>query len=65
MIGGGHVRQISHVNVPGPIARVLSNRLRLATMAELQTVYGVKDLYDMLEIIAVDAYNEYLARPTK
>ena len=27
-------------------------------MHELQTVYGVKDLYDLLEIIAVDANNQ-------
>jgi hypothetical protein len=31
---------------------------RLATLTELDTVYGVEDVYDMLEIIAVDAQNE-------
>jgi hypothetical protein len=31
---------------------------RLATLHELQTVYGVSDLYDFLEILAVDAENE-------
>jgi hypothetical protein len=35
---------------------------RLATLHELQTVYGVKDLYDLLEIIAVDNYNQMIAR---
>jgi hypothetical protein len=28
---------------------------------ELQTVYGLEDLYDMLEIIAVDNHNERVA----
>jgi len=28
-----------------------------ATLHELQTVYGTKDLYDLLEIIAVDLHN--------
>lgn len=30
---------------------------KLATLHELQTVYGVKDLYDFLEIIVVNAHN--------
>ncbi|MGC8517906.1 MAG: hypothetical protein ACP5P4_05175 [Steroidobacteraceae bacterium] len=29
-----------------------------ATLIELQTVYGVKDAYDLLEILLVDQYNE-------
>jgi len=33
----------------------------LATLHELQTVYGVKDLYDMLEVALVDAYNNMIA----
>lgn len=32
-----------------------------ATLHELQTVYGTKDLYDLLEIVIVDAHNEWLA----
>lgn len=28
-----------------------------ATLNELQTVYGVKDAYDLAELIAVDSYN--------
>jgi len=27
-------------------------------MHELDTVYGLQDVYDMLEIIAVDSYNQ-------
>lgn len=29
----------------------------LATLAELDTVYGVEDLYDLAEIALVDGYN--------
>ena len=29
----------------------------LATLFELQTIYGVQDLYDLLEIVAIDANN--------
>ena len=32
----------------------------LATLHELDTVYGVEDLYDMLEIITIDAHNRWL-----
>ena len=34
---------------------------RLATMAELDSVLGGRDLYKLLEIISVDSYNERLA----
>jgi len=30
---------------------------QLATLYELDTVYGIEDLYDMLEILIVDATN--------
>lgn len=33
---------------------------KLATLHELQTVYGVNDLYDMLEIITIDALNRII-----
>ena len=36
-----------------------SNR---ATLHELQSVYGTRDLYDMLEIISVDAHNVRVVR---
>lgn len=35
---------------------------RLATLNELQTVYGVKDAYDLLEVLSVDAHNEQLVQ---
>lgn len=31
---------------------------RLATLHELQTVYGTQDAYDLLEIIYVDKHND-------
>jgi hypothetical protein len=34
----------------------------MATLHELQTVYGVQDAYNMLEIAVVDNYNAALAR---
>ncbi|WP_254926082.1 transcription elongation factor GreA [Bordetella genomosp. 11] len=38
----------------------------LATLHELQSVYGAEDLYNLLEIIAVDAYNTaILSEPRK
>lgn len=30
---------------------------KMATLHELDTVYGVQDVYDMLEILIVDNYN--------
>lgn len=41
--------------MPATIGTVVSSRL--ATLTELQTVYGVRDLYDMLEVVNVDRYN--------
>lgn len=34
---------------------------RLATLNELQTVLGVEDLYDLIEVLSVDRYNQMLA----
>jgi hypothetical protein len=33
----------------------------LATLHELQTIYGLKDLYDMVEVASVNRFNEALA----
>ena len=32
----------------------------MATLAELDTVYGVEDVYDMLEVLTVDGHNNRL-----
>ncbi len=58
---GGTVETIPYSNVPRSLAMVISHRM--ATMHELDTVYGVEDLYDMLEILVVDSYNKSLAYP--
>lgn len=34
---------------------------RLASLFELDTVYGAEDLYLLLEVIAVDRHNQNLA----
>lgn len=36
-----------------------------ATLHELQTVYGVKDLYNMLEVITIDAHNAQISAPKR
>ena len=45
--------------MPRTIGAVVSSRL--ATLVELDTVLGAEDLYDLLEITAIDAYNKNLA----
>ena len=41
--------------MPAIIAVLVSRRM--ATLHELQTVYGVEDAYNMMEIIMIDDYN--------
>lgn len=52
------IKFAQYLNVPRPIGAVLSSRL--ASLAELGTVLGMEDLYDLLEVIAVDTYNQSL-----
>jgi hypothetical protein len=37
----------------------------MATLHELDTVYGVEDLYDLLEIIIVDSENQHRVNKAK
>lgn len=46
----------SYVNVPPMIASVVNSRL--ATLHELETVYGLEDLFDLLEIIIINIANQ-------
>lgn len=46
-------------NVPQSIGVVMSQKM--ATLHELQTVYGIEDVYDMLEVLNVDAHNQEIA----
>lgn len=34
----------------------------MATLGELDTVLGLEDLYDMIEVLTIDAHNERVAR---
>jgi hypothetical protein len=47
------------LNLSAVIGTLLSKRM--ATLHELDTIYGVQDVYDMLEVITVDDYNNALA----
>jgi hypothetical protein len=47
---------IEYLNVPRVIGTVVS--ADKATLIELQSIYGVKDAYDLLEVILVDATNQ-------
>lgn len=51
---------MKYENVPRVVGTLIASRA--ATLHELQTVYGVQDAYDMLEVISVDLYNERLMR---
>lgn len=46
--------------MPSVIATLVSRRM--ATLHELDTLYGIQNAYDMLEIVAVDSYNDALMR---
>lgn len=54
---GGEVNGLAmYENVPQTIATVVSSKL--ATLHELDTVYGTEDLWKLLEINTVDSYNQ-------
>lgn len=49
---------MAYPNVPALIGACVSSGR--ATLRELDTVYGLQDLHDLLEIAAVDAHNRRL-----
>ena len=51
---------IRYVNVPPLIGALVSGDR--ATLWELQSVYGVMDAYNLLEIMMVDEHNERKAK---
>ena len=53
--GAGEGKLIDTINVAPRIAAVL--RTGLTTLEQLQTVYSLRDMYDLIEVAAVDAYN--------
>ena len=48
------------MNVPLTISAVIASPMRLATLHELQTVYGTEDLFNFLEVMSVQGFNERL-----
>lgn len=52
---------MDYPNVPGSIGAVISSGK--ATLVELKTVLGLEDVYDLLEIISVDAHNRRIMNP--
>ena len=55
---------VEYANVSRRIATVVSEKH--ATLHQMQTIYGLADLYDLLEIVAVDRHNQRIAnRPRK
>lgn len=36
---------------------------RMASLAELQTVYGVRDAYNLAEILTIDSHNRRVMTP--
>lgn len=56
MRGRVNHRLAEYVNVPATLGAVIS--ARMATLHELDTVYGCGDLWDILEIIMIDNHNQ-------
>jgi hypothetical protein len=50
---------VDYANIPRPIGVVIS--AGKATIHECETIYSVEDIYLMLEVIAVDSHNRYMA----
>lgn len=48
---------VEYLNIPRVIGALVSSRV--ATLRELQTVYGVEDAYNLLELVTVDGVNQY------
>ena len=54
---------IEYLNVSRAVGAVVSSGM--ATLRDLDEVYGLDDLYDMLEIISVDAHNNRVLSRSK
>lgn len=55
-LGGGPRAPFEYLNLPTHIGVIVSRKL--ATLHELDTVYGTEDAYNLLEIVLVDNANE-------
>ncbi len=49
---------MEYANVPRIIGTLVSRRM--ATLAELDTVLGTEDIFDLIEIVSVDDHNQHL-----
>lgn len=56
---GGQRDFVDYRNVPISIGTILSRKM--ATLHELDTVYGTQDCYDLMEIIIIDSYNKIIS----
>jgi hypothetical protein len=54
---------VEYLNIPIPLATVIS--AGKATLYELDTHYGVADLWQLLEIITVDNHNKMILNKPK
>jgi len=61
-VGGGKSggELSNYFNIPQTIGVVVSSKL--VTLHELDTIYGVEDLYDLLEILIINAHNEQVMK---
>lgn len=54
-VGSARSGLIEYLNVPTLLGMIVSGGA--ATLAELQSIYGLEDAYNLSEIIMVDAHN--------
>jgi hypothetical protein len=55
MFAGRPGRLVDYINLPPLIGMIVSSGH--ATLIELQSVYGVRDAFNLCEVIAIDAHN--------
>ena len=51
---------LEYLNVPRSIGAVISGKM--ATLHECDTVYSAQDVYNMIEIMRIDAHNAKIIR---
>jgi len=57
---GGITGFLNYPNLPQTIGSVVS--AKLATLGELQTIYSLEDVYNLMEVLSTDSANEERAR---
>ena len=56
--GDSH-QYLQYKNIPQSIGAVVSSRM--ASLHDLQTIHGMEDVYDMIEVLNVDNHNQNIA----